>query len=124
MNLHMRLPARKAYVLVVLGMLCLASCTWFGRRVKLGEEFWMKPDEKVSVAQTDMTIQLKSIGHQWYVDRQAESPYAELIVSGGGGPSRSIRLSDSVTVGDYTIKLKAANPFGNKADCKLLVTRN
>ena len=70
-------------------------------------------------------IKLKGVGHQWYVDRRGESPYAELIVTGGGASARPVNLSESMTIGDYTLKLVAANPFRDNGgpDCKLIVTR-
>ncbi|MDX6498465.1 MAG: hypothetical protein QOG23_1725 [Blastocatellia bacterium] len=94
------------------------------RRVKVGEEFTLKPGEKVSIAGADLTIRLKAVGHQWYVDRRADSPYVELILSDVGASGHNLTLSESETVGSYNIKLVAANPFSNNGgpDCKLIVT--
>jgi hypothetical protein len=94
------------------------------RRVKVGEEFILKPGEKVSVAGADLTIKLKAVGHQWYVDRRADSPYVELILSDVGASGHFVTLSDTETVGKYNIKLVAANPFRDNGgpDCKLIVT--
>ena len=106
-------------------LLFIGGCGVMSRRVKVGEEFTLKPDEKVSVAGADLTIKLKSVGHQWYVDQRADSPYAELILSDVGAFGHNVTLSDTTTVGDYTIKLVAANPFRDNGgpDCKLIVTR-
>lgn len=113
----------------------VSSCTLLSRRVrvdvsdqpltvKLGEEFTLKPGEKVSVTGADLTIKLKAVGHQWYVDRRADSPYVELILSDVGASGHNLTLSETETVGKYNIKLVAANPFSNNGgpDCKLVVT--
>ena len=102
----------------------VSSCTLLSRRVKLGEEFTLKPGERVSVAGADLTIKLKAVGHQWYVDRRADSPYVELILSDVGASGHNLTLSETETVGKYNIKLVAANPFSNNGgpDCKLVVT--
>jgi hypothetical protein len=93
------------------------------RRVKVGEEFTLKPGEKVSVSGADLTIKLKAVGHQWYVDRRADAPYVELILSDVGASGHYVTLSDTETVGKYNIKLVAANPFRDNGgpDCKLIV---
>ena len=103
----------------------VSSCTLLSRRVKLGEEFTLKPGEKVSVTGADLTIKLKAVGHQWYVDRRADSPYVELILSDVGASGHNLTLSETETVGKYNIKLVAANPFSNNGgpDCKLVVTQ-
>jgi hypothetical protein len=113
------LLAASAIILVL-----VSSCTLMSRRVKVGEEFTLKPGEKVSIAGADLTIRLKAVGHQWYVDRRADSPYVELILSDVGASRHNLTLSESETVGSYNIKLVAANPFSNNGgpDCKLIVT--
>jgi hypothetical protein len=113
------LIAASAIILVL-----VSSCTLMSRRVKVGEEFTLKPGEKVSIAGADLTIRLKAVGHQWYVDRRADSPYVELILSDVGASGHNLTLSESETVGSYNIKLVAANPFSNNGgpDCKLIVT--
>lgn len=110
---------------VAVTLLFVTRCALFSRKVKLGEEFTLRPGEKVVIAGAGLAIQLKGVGHQWYVDRRAESPYAELIVTGRGASARPLTLSESMTVGDYTLKLVAANPFRDNGgpDCKLIVTR-
>ena len=106
-------------------LLLVTGCGLWSRRVKVGEEFTLRPGEKVVIAGTDLAIQLKGVGHQWYVDRRADSPYAELIVSGGGASARPLTLSESTIVGDYSVKLVAGNPFRDNGgpDCKLIVMR-
>jgi len=106
-------------------ILCLStSCALWSRRVKVGEEFTLKPGEKVSVRGADLAIRLKGVGHQWYVDRRADSPYVELELSDVGAFARNVTLSDTTTIGQYNIKLTAANPFRDNGgpDCKLIVT--
>jgi hypothetical protein len=103
----------------------MSNCAVLSRRVKVGEEFILKPGEKVSVRGADLAIRLKAVGHQWYVDRRADSPYVELELSDVGAFARNVTLSDSTTIGEYNIKLMAANPFRDNGgpDCKLIVTR-
>ena len=116
---------RKRFAALAVTLIFATSCAWWSRRVKIAEEFTLRPTEKVVVSGTGLTIQLKGVGHQWYVDQRADSPYAELIVTGGSASARRITLSESITVGDYAIKLVAANPFRDNGgpDCKLIVTR-
>ena len=117
-------PTGKRIALSAITLLVLSGCV-LSRRVKIGEEFTLKPGEKVSVSGADLTIRLKEVGHQWYVDRRADSPYVELELSDVGASGHKLTLSDTETVGDYTIKLVAANPFRDNGgpDCKLMVTR-
>jgi len=117
-------PTGKRIALSAITLLVLSGCV-LSRRVKIGEEFTLKPGEKVSVSGADLTIRLKEVGHQWYVDRRADSPYVELELSDVGASGHRLSLSDTETVGDYTIKLVAANPFRDNGgpDCKLMVTR-
>jgi hypothetical protein len=106
-------------------LLFMSNCGLLSRRVKVGEEFTLKPGEKVSVRGADLTIRLKAVGHQWYVDRRADSPYVELELSDVGAFGKNVTLSDTMDVGEYNIKLVAANPFTNNGgpDCKLVVRR-
>ena len=117
-------PTGKRIALSVITPLVLSGCV-LSRRVEIGEESTLKPGEKVSVSGADLTIRLKEVGHQWYVDRRADSPYVELELSDVGASGHKLTLSDTETVGDYTIKLVAANPFRDNGgpDCKLMVTR-
>src|SRR6266550_1964029 len=117
--------AGKWIALFAITLLFLSGCSLLSRRVKVGEEFTLKPGEKVSVSGADLSIKLKSVGHQWYVDRRADSPYVELELSDVGAFGKKLTLSDTQTVGDYNIKLVGANPFTDNGgpDCKLIVTR-
>ena len=110
---------------MALGLLFLGNCGLMPRRVKVGEEFTLKPGEKISVRGADLTIKLKSVGHQWHVDGRADSPFVELVLSDVGASGHNVTLSDTTTVGEYNIKLVAANPFRDNSgpDCKLVVTR-
>jgi len=110
---------------MTVALLFVAGCGLISRKVAVGEEFTLRPGDKVAVAGTDLTIELKGVGRQWFVDQRAESSYADLILTGGGAAARSLTLSESTTVGDYTLKLIGANPFRNNGgpDCKLIVTR-
>ena len=121
-----KLLIRKRLLVSAMVVLFFSGCGLLSRRVQVGEEFTLRPKEKVVVAGTDIGIQLNVVGHQWYVDNRADTPYAELTVTGGGAPSRSLTLSESANVGDYAIKLVAANPFNDRGgpDCKLVVTRH
>jgi hypothetical protein len=111
--------------LLAIALLFISGCGLLSRRVKVGEEFTLKPGERVSVKGADLAIKLKSVGHQWYVDRRADSPYVELELSDVGAFGKKLILSDIQTVGDYNIKLIGANPFSDNGgpDCKLIVTR-
>ena len=117
-------PSGKWLAVSAVILLLVTSCSLWSRRVKVEEEFTLRPGEEIVIAGTDLAIQLKGVGHQWYVDRRADSPYAELIVTGGGASARPLTLSESTIVGDYSVKLVAANPFRDNGgpDCKLIVT--
>ena len=117
-------PSGKWLAVSAVILLLVTSCSLWSRRVKVEEEFTLRPGEEIVIAGTDLAIQLKGVGHQWYVDRRADSPYAELIVTGGGASARPLTLSESTIVGEYSVKLVAANPFRDNGgpDCKLIVT--
>ena len=119
------LSAGKLFAVLGLALLFVSSCGMLSRRVKVGEEFTLKPGEKVSVRGADLAIKLKAVGHQWYVERRADSPYVELTLSDVGAFGQNVTLSDTTTIGEYNIKLVAANPFRDNGgpDCRLIVTR-
>ena len=119
-------PSAKWLAVAAVILLFMSNCGVLSRRVRVGEEFTLKPGEKVSVRGADLAIRLKAVGHQWYADRRADSPYVELELSDVGAFGRNVTLSESMTVGDYTLKLVAANPFRDNGgpDCKLIVTRH
>jgi hypothetical protein len=103
------------------------GCGLLSRRVKVGEEFSLKPTEKVVVAGAAMEIKLEGVGHQTFPNPQPQplrSSYVSLTVT-SGGPPRPIQVSDSIDVGDYTITVKSANPFRSDDGprCSLIVTR-
>ena len=115
---------KRISVAIALIFIFVTACGFLPRKVKVGEEFTLHSGEKVSVSGADLTIEVKSIGRQWYTDRRAESGYAELIIKGRGaaGP-RKVGVGETVDEGDYIIKINSINPFGDKADCKLIVNR-
>jgi hypothetical protein len=120
-----KFSAGKWLAVSAIALLLISNCSLLSRRVKVGEEFTLKPGEKVSVKGADLAIKLKAVGHQWYVDRRADSPYVELELSDVGATGQKLTLRDTKTVGQYDIKLIAANPFRDNGgpDCKLIVTR-
>jgi len=120
-----KFSAGKWFAVSAIGLLFISSCGLLSRRVNVGEEFTLKPGEKVSVKGADLAIKLKAVGHQWYVDRRSDSPYVELELSDVGATEQKLTLSDTQAVGNYSIKLVGANPFTNNGgpDCKLIVTR-
>jgi len=120
-----KFSTRKWSAVIAIALVVVSGCGWVTRRVKVGEQFTLKPGEKVSISGADLSIKLKAVGHQWYVDRRADSPYVELILSDVGASGRNLTLSETANVGEYTIKLVGANPFGDNGgpDCKLIVTR-
>lgn len=118
-------PSAKWLAVSAVILLFMSNCGVLSRRVRVGEEFTLKPGEKVSVRGADLAIRLKAVGHQWYVDRRADSPYVELELSDVGAFGQNVTLSDTKTIGEYNIKLIAANPFRDNGgpDCKLIVSR-
>src|SRR5436189_3640135 len=94
--------------------IALISCSWWSRRVKLGEQFTMRPKDTVAVANTGLTIRLDEVGHQTF-SGPGPSPsgasYVVLLVTDQNG-SRSIRIGvgDSTEAGDYVIKVNSAHP--------------
>jgi len=113
---------RRISIATALIVIFVTACGFLPRKVKVGEEFTLHSGEKVSVRGADLTIEVKSIGHQWYVDRRAESSYAELMIKGRGvsGP-RKVGLGETVDEGDYIIKVNSINPFGQKPECQIVV---
>jgi hypothetical protein len=100
------------------------ACGFLMRKVKVGEEFTLHSGDKVSISGADLTIEVKSIGRQWYTDRRAESGYAELIIKGRGASApRKVGVGESVDVQDYVIKVNSINPFGAKPECTLVVNQ-
>ncbi len=95
--------------------------------MKLGEEFVMKPDDKVIVSGTGLEIRVETIGHQTASNAQSRpvSAFFVRMTITSSGAARSMQVDDSVDVGDYTLTVKSANPFASDGGpkCSLLVTR-
>jgi hypothetical protein len=111
-------------IAVALIVTFVTACGFLPRKVKVGEEFTLHSGEKVSVSGADLTIEVKSIGDQWYTDRRAESGYAELIIKGRGADRpRKVGVGETVDEGDYLIKVNSINPFGKNPECQLVVNK-
>lgn len=96
--------------------------------MKIGEQFSLRPGERVVVAGADLVIQLEGVGHQTSPNPQPRgfrASYVEMTITTGGEPPRTISVDDDVNVGDYTITVKSANPFRSDDGprCELAVTR-
>jgi hypothetical protein len=108
-------------------IILLISCGLFSRRVKLGEEFFMKPNDKVIVLGTGLEIKVETVGHQTASNAQSHpvSAFFVTMTVTSRGQSRSMQVENSADVGDYTITVKSANPFRSDGGpkCSLLVTR-
>jgi hypothetical protein len=123
----MTTSAKKSLLTIATITVFLTGCGLLSRKVKLGEEFVMKPHDKVIVSGTGLEIKVETIGHQTAANAQSQpvSAFFVRMTTTWGGQSRSMEVDDSVDVGDYTIKVKSANPFatGGGPNCSLLVTR-
>lgn len=96
---------------------------FYGREVAMGESFKLSRDEKVYVKDTALTVQLKSVRRTWYVDGKSETAEADIIVTLDGKEQRQwMDMGEKVTIGDYVVQLRAADPFG-KTSCELVVVR-
>ena len=94
-----------------------------GRTAAIGEHFKMEPGERVSIRDTNLTTQLKSVRRTWYVDGKSETAEADIIIKLDYQEQRQWMSSgEKVTVGDYVVELRGADPFG-KTDCELVVAR-
>ena len=108
---------------IALIVVFVTGCGFLPRKVNVGEEFTLHSGEKVSIRGADLTIEVQSIGRQWYADRRAESGYAELMIKGRGASSpRKVGVGEKVDMGEYLVNINSINPFGEKPDCKLAVT--
>jgi hypothetical protein len=113
--------------LVVLLAIGFINCGWSSRRVKLGEQFTMRPKEKVSVASTQLAIRLDEVGHQTYSGpTSGPAAYVELFVT-SETVSKSIRMSvgDNTEVDGYLITVNSALPFSSQGGpgCELTITK-
>src|SRR5881628_567524 len=105
------------------------SCSWGTRQAKLGEQFTMRPKDRVTVAGTGLTIRLDEVGHQTF-SGPGPSPggasYVVLLVAYENG-SRSIRISvgENAEAGVYVITVNSAYPFRSQEGprCELTVTK-
>lgn len=121
------LPFPTKSVLVVSTILVLVIPGLASRSVKLGEEFSLKPQEEVVVAEAGLEIRLESVGHQTFPNPQPRgrrASYVQLTVTWGGQP-RSMRVESTVDVGEYIITVISANPFRSNEGprCTLVVTQ-
>lgn len=92
----------------------------------VGEQFTLKAGEQVVVAGAGFAIQLKGIGHLWFVDGQGEKTIVELSTTAAGAESLNLTVGQSAAVGDYTITLKSADEYPSDRGprrCDLVVTR-
>lgn len=126
-NLWMTTSSIKSLLAVATVIVLLAGCGLFSRTVKPGEEFVMKPNDKVIVSGTGLEIKLQAVGHQTSPNTQSRpvsSFFVKLAVT-SDGQTRFIEVEDNVDVGDYRIIVKSANPFKSDGgpNCTLLVTR-
>jgi hypothetical protein len=115
---------KRISITIALIVIFVTACGFLMRKVKVGEEFTLHSGEKVSISGADLTIEVKSIGRQWYTDRRAESGYAELIIKGRGAAApRKVGVGETVDERGYIIKVNSINPFGAKPDCTLVVNQ-
>jgi len=107
--------------------LTLAGCSWFTRRVKLGEQFTMRPKDKVAVSGTDLTIQLEEVGHQTFsIPATRPAAYVVLqILSGNHARVVRVGVGESAEAGVFIVQVNAANPFHSEDGprCELTVSR-
>lgn len=123
-----RLPSRSWFLIVSVFLLLFTDCGLWSRRVNIGNQFALRPGEKVIVAGTDLIIQLEEVGHQTAAEPQPKnfrSSYVKLTITAGGAQPRSITFDDNINVGDYTITVKSADPFRSDGGprCELVAIR-
>lgn len=95
----------------------------YGREVAINERFKLSKDEKVYIEGTTLTVELKGVRRTWYVDGKSETAEADLIIALDRKEQRQwMDIGEKVTVGDYSVELRAADPFG-KTSCELTVAR-
>jgi hypothetical protein len=104
------------------------GCSLWSRRVNLGEQFAMRPKDKVVVAGTGLTVRLDEVGHQTFSGPglpPGGASYVVLLVTDENG-SRSIRIGVGETTegGACVIKVNSAYPFrgDDGPRCELTVT--
>ncbi|HEY3103772.1 MAG TPA: hypothetical protein VGJ69_09265 [Pyrinomonadaceae bacterium] len=119
---------RIAFVgLTILVAFAVIDCSWWSRRVKLGEQFTMHPKEKVAVAGTELTIRLDEVGHQTFSGRSSDpAAYVVLqLTSERGSRSSRIGVGESTEQDAYVIHVNSAYPFHSQDGprCELIVNR-
>lgn len=127
--MQLNLSKRHALFFLVLSLSLLAGCGAVagrragGREAALGERFKLGRDEKVSVKETPLAIELKSVRRTWHVDGKGETADADLIITLDGREHRQwLKVGEKAEIGDYTVKVWGADPFG-KTSADLIVTR-
>jgi hypothetical protein len=124
---YMTTSAKKLLLAFATITVFVTGCGLLSRSVKTDEEFVMKPAEKVIVSGTGLEIKVETIGHQTAANARSQpvSAFFVRMTVTSGGQTQPVEVEDSVEIGDYTIKVKSANPFasGGGPNCSLLVTR-
>jgi hypothetical protein len=113
--------------LVVALAILFIGCSWSSRRVKLDEQFTLRPKEKATVAGTDLTIRLDEVGHQTF-SGPSTGPAAYVVLqisSKSGSRSSRIGVGESTEQDAYVIHVNSAYPFHSQDGprCELTVTR-
>jgi hypothetical protein len=94
-----------------------------GREAALGEQFKLTPNESISIKETPLAIELKTVRRTWYVDGKSETADADLVMTLDGREQRQwLKVGEETQVGDYNVKVWGADPFG-KTSAELMVTR-
>ncbi len=127
--MRLNLSKRHSLLLLALSLSLLSGCgVVVGRRAglreaALGERFKLNRDETVSVKETPLVIELKGVRRTWYMDGKSETADADLIMTLDGREQRRwLKVGEKAEVGDYTVKMWGADPFG-KTSAELIVTR-
>ena len=112
----------------IFSLLLLAGCGVAGknggREAAIGQRFKLGKDETVSIRDTDLTVQLKSVRRSWTVDGKGETADADILVTLAGKDDQRkwLGIGERVTAANYVIELSAADPFG-ETSCELIVGR-
>ena len=127
--MRLNLSKRHALLLLALSLSLLSGCgAAIGRRAgvreaALGERFKLSPDESVWLKETPLAIELKGVRRTWYVDGKGETADADLIMTLEGRERRQwLKVGEKALVGDYTVQVWGADPFG-KTSAELIVAR-
>jgi hypothetical protein len=93
-----------------------------GREVAIGEHFTLNPDEKVSVKDTGLSLQLKTVRRVYLANGAGEYGDAEIIMTlDATEQTQWMKPGDKITVGDYVVVVLWANPF-DKTSVGLTIT--